>query len=621
MSGVGVITRWRDTPDATNVKYLRSGIQHRGSGQAATRQVGEVVLLHAQFATTPEAALESQPTRHVSRDVWLTADARIDNRADLRTALRGRVEHPLDTDADFILAAYERWGDHLAAHLLGDFAFAVWDAERQHLLVVRDQVGIRPMYWALTGDGGFVASSTLRATLDASGRQRDLDPVYLANYATFSERDQEHTPFEAVRRLPGGHCLAVASGGQVRTWRYWDLPDEYLDISVDSAAALLREIVTEAVTCRLRAPSPIGIQLSGGFDSTTVAGLARTATGPSSLITYALTFPGQECDESVYIDAAEAHFQLRSRRLNALDTPPFDFARACRDALGVPLLPDNQWATPLAQMAASDGCRAVLTGQGGDHALCGDIGAVADDLFEQGQFRNAWHITRRDGQRGRSRVRGLARGIARAHVLHHETSLAARLLARRTSRKEARYDNSTLELLGPALRQFVIPREPRSRGSGRFDLARHERRYSYTGAGNYFIELWDQTAIDGGVEYRHPFLDVRVIEFVSRLGENVIAAGGQRRGLHRRAFGDILPALTLDRNDAAIFDRPWIDAALAPAQLVCDADNELLRTLIDQSALRKHTATCATDPLASFNMWRWWGAVAVGLWALNYLPS
>ena len=176
MSGFGVLTRWHDAPDVARVSDLRSGIEHHGPDHFAISDVGQAVLLHAQFATTPEAERERQPTRHVRRDVWLTADARIDNRADLHRQLADHVDHPLDTDADYILAAYEFWGDDLARHLLGDFAFAIWDGERQHVLVVRDHIGVRPVYWALTTDGGFVASSTLRATLEASGRQREVRP-------------------------------------------------------------------------------------------------------------------------------------------------------------------------------------------------------------------------------------------------------------------------------------------------------------------------------------------------------------------------------------------------------------------------------------------------------------
>ena len=165
MSGFGVVLRWDGAPDPLSVDQLQSGIKVRGHDSFTRLDLGGTVLVHAQFATTSEAWREVQPARHVSRNVWLTADARIDNRDDLRKELMGRVVHPLETDADFILAAYERWGDDLARHLLGDFAFCIWDAEREHMFIARDHIGVRPVYWADMVGGGFTASSTLRATL------------------------------------------------------------------------------------------------------------------------------------------------------------------------------------------------------------------------------------------------------------------------------------------------------------------------------------------------------------------------------------------------------------------------------------------------------------------------
>ena len=307
---------------------------------------------------------------------------------------------------------------------------------------------------------------------------------------------------------------------------------------------------------------------------------------------------------------------VSTRSESSLTTSPGGATTPC----GFRRCPDNQWAGPLAQLAVDDECRVVLTGQGGDHALYGDLRAVADDLVERGELSAAWRLLGNDTTRVRVKVRALVRGVVLKQVARRELGPVARLVARGASARQHQQAESTRALLGPVLRDLVVTRERRSPGDQRFDQPRSLRRSHYTGSMSYFVELWDETATDGGIEFRHPFLDVRVIELVSRLGEDIIGWGGQARGLHRRAFGDLLPRRTLDRSDKALFNRPWIDAALKPAHLVCDAGNDSLSLLLDLPALREQTEALATEPMPSLNLWHWWGAVAIGLWALNCDP-
>jgi asparagine synthase (glutamine-hydrolysing) len=363
------------------------------------------------------------------------------------------------------------------------------------------------------------------------------------------------------------------------------------------------------------------VELSGGFDSTTIATIAAEIGDPSELITYALNFPGHDCDESAYIEAAEVHIGVRSRRLDALAVDPYDFSGSCRDSLDLAVLADTEWCTPLLRLAASDSCRVVLTGQGGDHALQGSPRAVTYNFLAMHKVRSAWRSLKNERCPKRVAIVALAQGMVLGHAARHESGVVARLLSRYSRFRLARQDDSARTFLGPSLRECLSASVPPDTGADPFDVARSRRRRHYTGGMNYFIGSWDDSAIDGGIEYRHPFLDVRVIEFVVRLGEDVIAAGGRSRSLHRQAFGDVLPQPTLDRTDKAAFDIPWMNAALRPALFVGESENETLSAFIDQDALRASTAAYTTDASLEFDTWSWWGAVAVGLWSLNCPPS
>ncbi len=621
MSGFAVICRWPEPPDRSAIDCLRAGIHERGPDSEHWNDLGQVAIAHAQFATTVEARRERQPTRHISRDVWLTADARIDNRDELQLLLTNRVRHPLDTDADYILAAYEHWGERLAEHLLGDFAFAIWDADREHLLVVRDHIGVRPAFWASTEGGGFVAASSVRATLEAAGCSRQLDRTYLAQLPKLDGSVPERTPWSGVRRLPGGHCLLLEKGRSPRVWRYWSPPSNHLDITPEDASTRLRSIFSMATECRLRSPLPIGIELSGGFDSTTVASVASQVIDRDRLMTYSVTFPGQECDESHYISQASTHLRLKSRRLDALDVGPYDFVRSSRAALHIPPFPDAQWNVPMARLAASDGCRVLLSGQGGDHGLHADTRAIVDDLITRGRFVAAWSVPDSPRSGRTARAGELLRSVARAWASARPNGPIARFLAKRGAAAKAQSETSTLAYLGPDLWPSARRGIGRTTVEGRFGASRAGRRSLYTDSLDYVVDLWDRTAVEGGIEYRFPFLDVRIIELLCQLGEDVIGVDGLERGLHRRAFGELLPPTTLDRTDKAYFDRPWVSAGIPWARLVCEADNERLDAQLNRHLLQENTDAFSQDPSANLNIWHWWTAVAIGLFVLGCEPQ
>ena len=246
-------------------------------GADATTWTEDGVGFGVRTAATEETPPE--PRVWVARDAGLAlaVDARFDDRDTLCDALGvPPPERAAARDGDLLLRAYARWGRDCPHHLLGDYAFAVWDARRRVLFCARDHIGVRPFYYAVT-PGGFLFASAVEAVLAAPGVSDALDETVVATFLTDPHTfSRTRTFFEAVRKLPPGHTLTVA-GGDVRTEQYWrpeDVP-RARPAADDATAEAFLDLYARAVRDRLRgAADPVGTHLSGGLDSSSVAVLA-----------------------------------------------------------------------------------------------------------------------------------------------------------------------------------------------------------------------------------------------------------------------------------------------------------------------------------------------------------
>src|SRR3989454_383913 len=309
--------------EPAELESMTARLAHGGPDGTGAWREGPVALGHGMLHTTPESLREQQPLVGTRGDLVLVADARIDNRAELCSLLPA----PSDaTDAELILAAYERWGEHCPEHLLGDFAFAIWDARRQIVFCTRDHFGVKPFYYHHRPGRLFAFASEIKGLLVLSEVPRRLNETRVADYLVPLLEDKEITFYEEIVRLPPAHRMVVTREG-VRIEQYWALdPEREIRMKSDAEyAAAFREIFTEAVRCRLRSAFPVGSMLSGGLDSSSIVCVARkllAENGGGRLHTFSAIFPDvPECDERGYIDAVvagggvEPHY-VRGDRLN-----------------------------------------------------------------------------------------------------------------------------------------------------------------------------------------------------------------------------------------------------------------------------------------------------------------
>ncbi|CAM3978792.1 asparagine synthetase B [Smaragdicoccus niigatensis] len=470
----------------------------------------------------------------------MTADARIDNRRELRTTLHGHVRHPLETDADLILASYECWGQRCVDHLIGDFAFAIWDAERAELFVARDPCGMRPAFYATT-ENGFVAASTIQSVLAVIDGSPTIDEDYLIGYlADVTPRDR--TIWNGIRRLAPGESL-VANESGTRVWTYWQPDLDSHDLSLTETAETVRRLFDDAVECRMRTTDGVSSQLSGGFDSTTVtATAARFTTDLQAVSLIYPDFPGT--DESAHIDAAAAHIGLDPHRIDGGKLAPSD-PSAWSTAFGEPLYSaDAPDTAACLEAAAASGRSVLLIGGGGDDLLYGSETATFD-LVMQRRLVSAYRWAANDG---------LSSGAATAYFARSMLgSVVRRSSVLRRLRERQRVQAAQVPWLRTDTPPPPTPRAWIPRG-------RSERLTLFTDRSwaQYPTELTNCLAAQSGVEVRDPFTDRRFVEFILRTPEEHIRVGGRYRGLHRIAFRDRLPATLLSRTDKAEFSGPYL---------------------------------------------------------------
>lgn len=512
MSGFAAIVFRDGTPvEPEHLAVLGEGIVCRGADGRDGWRDGSAGLVHAHFWTTPEETGERQPVHRRNR-LWISADLRLDNREELCAQLD--VDRRTATDAGIVLAAYDRWADDCPRHLVGDFAFALWDAPRRRLFCARDPLGIRPFYYALD-HRRLIAASTLEAVLGALDAPAEVHEPFLRDLLALRfERWTTETPYRGVLRLPPAHRMIVEAN-RAAVSRYWTLGEAPPPLKGDEEhIERFRETFLTVVKAQLRSTGPVGFLVSGGLDSSAVAcaaqHLAESGALPwhIGLRFYSCVF--REAPAAQEREYAEA-VARRCTRAHMTFLPSDDCwgLREFGDDGGYPLAePEVNVSRALTvrplRAARADGCKVVLTGLGGDQVLGG--GPYHQPIFL------------RDVTWSR-----LAAEIP--HFLRWSRCSAAGLL----------FDAWVRPAVPPALRRLarrLLGREAAATADRR--PAAHLRSWSGRDCYNILtsgtfpaaLSNLDIAAAEVGVETRHPFLDRRVVELLCHLPARLRFGGG-----------------------------------------------------------------------------------------------
>ena len=555
MSGICCLVDFSGTPaDEIALRAMAESVAHRGPDGLRCRLMGRAALGHLALDTTPEAVRERQPVGDSDAAVYLVADARLDNRKELLTALGTSITEDPPTDAELIMAAYLRWGIHCPEHLLGDFAFAIWDAREGRLLCARDPAGVKPLHYSRQGDLLLVASEA-QQILRHPAVPRRLDRLTVGEFLVDAVRDSDRTFFREILCLMPAHRL-VATRGAVRLEAYWDVdPDRETVYRRDEEyAEHFRELLRRAVFDRMRVPdSAIGISMSGGLDSTSVAALARrppSGVGAPRLLAVSFVFDQLErCDERIYIQAMADELGIEVEYIDAerfwilgdpvayepqLESPLLNWDGAYRHAFG---------------LLRRGGARVMLNGQGGDVVARSTPRSYLDRWRRGDRVRVLLEI---------ARYAWTLRGpkLAEAVRRHLYRPVAARVRARRQVAAEGLTESEVQasDWMNPEffcrIRSVLRPKRVWApypfRGSAR---QKHYEDLHLLATDGQGVSWMDRCSSRYGFEARYPFLDLRLIEFVLSIPPEQLFRPGSHKSLIRRAMTGILPDVVRDRPD------------------------------------------------------------------------
>ncbi len=296
VSGIVGIVNLNGAPvDPRLLQRMTDFLAFRGPDAKATWMDGNVGFGHTLLRTGPAQEGDTQPTS-LDEHLWIVADSRLDARPELAAKLRaaGRRLSADPPDAELLLHAHSEWGARCVEHLLGDFSFAIWDNSSRRLFCARDHFGFRPFYYARTADS-FLFSNTLDCLRTCPGVSDGLNDLAIADFLLYDYYlDLSTTVFADIQRLPPAHFLTL-KGANLAVRRYWRLPEAQLLRYRNSSDYVehFREVFDAAVGDRLRSNAAC-VALSGGLDSPTVAATARRVlaqrNGPSDLWAFTMVY-------------------------------------------------------------------------------------------------------------------------------------------------------------------------------------------------------------------------------------------------------------------------------------------------------------------------------------------
>ena len=544
---------------------MTGALAHRGPDGTGHWTHGPVGLGQCMFHTTPESLHETQPLLDASGRLCLVVDGRVDNRRELRAAIvraGGAVRD--DTDAELILQAYACWGEVCVERMIGEWAFVLWDDVRQRLVFARDPAGIRQLLYYLQ-DGLLLIATEPAGIFGFPGLEREVNWRVLGQYVNDTWTEHVQTLDAGVLRLPGGH-VAVFVDGALSMRRYWpgDLSREIRYKREEEYAEHYRELFAEVVADQLRSPTTVGIYLSGGLDSSSIACMAddlvrRRGDDFPTVETLSMVYPGLECDESDYLDAVTDVLHLPSHRLaNGIDSDriaPLELAADWPDILYNPaMMVDNfvcvEWVRPR-------GMRVLLDGIGGDENFSAmPWWTLADTLRSGDAFDLYRKLQYAQDYTGKSMLRLFlesAVGPLLPEAMKHVVKRARPQPKVSAPYRLGDWIDPDFATRWQIEEHLIAPSRPVPPLKS---ISKQHLYRLFTASYNMIFALeWNDWALTRfGIELRHPFLDRRLLDYCLLIPEEARAGGEIGKHLLREAMRDLLPVAIYERKGKVIFN-------------------------------------------------------------------
>jgi asparagine synthase (glutamine-hydrolysing) len=519
-------------------------LRHRGPDGAGEwwSEDGRVGLAHRRLAIIDLSAAGHQPMHDSTGELCIVFNGEIYNFTDLREQLAAKGHtFRSRTDTEVILAAYRQWGAECVTRFNGMFAFALYDTRQRSLFMARDRAGEKPLFYSLA-DGALRFASELKGLMADPAFPRRIDADALDCYLAMGFIPGERCILQGVRKLPPAHAMLFdARSGEMKVWRYWDLPPP-ADAGADAPRleteliAELEVLLDDAVRRQLVADVPVGVLLSGGVDSSLITAMAvRSAP---AVKTFTVCFPGHgSFDESGHARLIARHFATEHLELQAAETTPELLPMLARQ-FDEPIVDSSMLPTYLVSRLVREHCTVALGGDGGDE-LFGGYGHYDRLLWMKGNLGRVPREVRVPiaraaeailpiGFKGRNWLQGLAEDLDSGLPLigsYFDAGARRRLLS----------NGRSASAVAEEIRHERIPRTD--------DLLERATRMDFE---NYLAEdilvKVDRASMLNSLEVRAPLLDYRVIEFAfGKVPSELKATVSGRKLLLKKLAARLLP--------------------------------------------------------------------------------
>ncbi|CAM8659797.1 AsnB Asparagine synthase (glutamine-hydrolyzing) [Oxalobacteraceae bacterium] len=541
---------------------MRDTMAHRGpdGGGVWVAANGQIGLGHRRLSIIDLSSAAAQPMSNEDGRLQLVFNGEIYNHAEIRTeleAIGGYQWKTSHSDTEVILHAFEQWGIDCLHKFRGMFAIALWDAANQELWLVRDRMGVKPLYYSIH-DGRLTFASEIKALLADPQQQRAVNEEALFHYLSFLTTPAPDTLFAGIKKLPSGTWLRVSRDGEMHEHRYWDVLD-YVEpcvgLSEDAVASRILEELKVAVRLRKVSDVPVGVFLSGGIDSSTNAALFSEGPG-EQVRTFSIGYSGDHAsyqNELVYAKrvADEVGAQYHEKLLNVDDLIGFlpQMIRLQDEPIADPVCFPVYFVSKLAR---DNGVTVCQVGEGADELFWGYPGwktslrlqRLSDLPFTKTLKKLGLTIMRSLGRRLTFPYEWLRRGIAGQPIFWGGA--------------EAFTETHKWQLLSPRLRKKLAGmsswqaiRPIRQRFEAKAADASRLNWMTYLDLNLRLPELLlmrvDKMSMGAGLEGRVPFLDHRLVELAMGIPEEMKTRHGTLKFILKKAVRGIIPDEIIDR--------------------------------------------------------------------------
>ena len=540
----------REMVEESRLRRMRDVLRHRGPDDQGLMITGQIGLGHRRLSII-DLSGGRQPMANADRTLWIVYNGEIYNFRELRSDLELRgYRFTTKSDTEVVLRAYEAFGEACVERLRGMFALAIWDQRRRKLFLARDRLGIKPLYYAITGDG-LVFASEIKAILAAGSVRPAFNRTILPEFLATRFSAGAETFFEGIRKLLPGRTLSWSPEQGFRGRRYWQLP-----VAMDDSGATLaqraREVrarLEETVRSHLVSDVPVGLFLSGGIDSSGLAALMAPMV-KEPIRSFSIGFDVHGFSELNYARLAAASVGAEHREVIV---SPQEFFR---------VLPSLVWhedepiAFPssvslyfVSGLAKRNRVKVVLSGEGADELFLG-YNRYRVTAWNERLGRAYWAAVPNSMRGGVRRLVGSLPGSLRRYSERTFLALAP-------GPRELFYEN--FAVFPERMRQGLLSdpellgaRDPYAIGLQCFaeNPAGTLERMAHADLQTYLVELLmkqDQMSMAASVESRVPFLDHQFVEHVAAIPGEYKLRGWRTKAVLREALRDLVPRAILTR--------------------------------------------------------------------------